>query len=138
MGEMGVPSCPEGAKPTFPRFASSIFILRNCPALCPFRPSRRPTVNSLTTRDDFLRSDRHCRSSLAQSTSMTYFIARRLCPLHNRSPSVTLRVDSTNYSKTCPYIWISYGKNSFAGPILSKCLFTYSNINIYSIIRNGN
>jgi len=102
------------------------------PALRPFRPSRRPTVNSLTTRDDFLRSDRHCRSSLAQSTNMTYFIARRLCPLHNRSPSVTLRVDSTNYSKTCPYIWVSYGKNSFAGPILSKCLFTYSNINIFN------
>jgi len=43
MGAMGVPSCPEGAKPTFPRSASSIFVFRGCPALRPFRPSRRST-----------------------------------------------------------------------------------------------
>lgn len=43
MDAMGAPSCLEGAKPTFPRFASSIFVLHGCSALRPFRPSHRPT-----------------------------------------------------------------------------------------------
>lgn len=99
MGTMGAPSCPEGAKPTFPRSASTIFVLlRLRPASCVLlvRPTDRPTKRgSEPARPNPREGFPSIRSSVAQSVSVTYFIIRRLsvrCIIDRR---VTLRADST-------------------------------------------
>lgn len=95
---MGAPSCPEGAKPTFPRSASSIFVLRR------LRPASFSSGRAGPNPREGFPSIRSPHSpSVAQSASVTYFIARRLYPLHNRSSrSARRRFDATGDNREDP------------------------------------